>query len=41
MGGGRHGVDVHHFNEAENQERWQEPKITAPLPGTPNVKVVL
>jgi hypothetical protein len=22
-------VDVHHFNEAENQERWQEAKIIA------------
>jgi hypothetical protein len=28
MGGGRHGVDVHHGDKAENQERWQEPKIT-------------
>jgi hypothetical protein len=27
MGGGHHGVDVHHGDEAENQERWQEPKV--------------
>jgi hypothetical protein len=24
--GGHHEVDVHHADEAENQERWQEPK---------------
>jgi hypothetical protein len=28
MGGGCYGVDVHHGDEAENQERWQEPKVS-------------
>jgi hypothetical protein len=42
MGGGCHEVYVHHSDEAENQERWQEPKIIAlPLPSMPNVEVVL
>jgi hypothetical protein len=37
-------VDVHHGDEAENQEWWQKQKIAAlkrPLPGAPNVEVVL
>jgi hypothetical protein len=25
MGGGRYGVEVHHGDEAENQERWPGP----------------
>jgi hypothetical protein len=41
MRGGRHGVDVHHGDEAENQEWWQEPKIMFPLPEASNVKVIL
>jgi hypothetical protein len=34
-------VDVHHGDEPENQEWWQKEKIAAPLPGEPNVDVVL
>jgi hypothetical protein len=30
MGRGRHQVDVHRGDDAENQEWWQEPKITPP-----------
>jgi hypothetical protein len=28
MGGGRDEVGAHHGDEAENQERWQEPNVT-------------
>jgi hypothetical protein len=42
MGGGHHGVEVHHGDEAANQERWQEANnYRFPLPGVPNVEVVL
>jgi hypothetical protein len=37
MGGGRYEVDVHHGDEAENQEQRKK----APLTGAPNVEVVL
>jgi hypothetical protein len=30
MGGGRYGVEVHHGDEVENQERWQEPNKSLP-----------
>jgi hypothetical protein len=41
MGGGYDGVEVHHGDEAKNQERWQEPNDSSPLPGAPHVEVVL